>query len=281
MKIVPLGGETLGVRSMATFVETKDACILIDPGLSVVSIIHSFPPTPFELRALFNVKESIRKASKRAHVVIITHYHNDHFSMDSSLYKGKEVFIKDPENFISNNQKRRARELFKSISSIANIHYATGEFKFGGTEIVFSPLLTHGISKKMGGVVSILIEEDVKFLYSSDIQGFPEENQIEFLVDVSPDVVFFDGPTEETLPLSVVNLSRIIHKFKETLWVMEHHPFRFLDWKERFYPVVSIFEENGIILKTFASYLSLKEMLFEAERGLFYEGIKEFNRKIW
>ncbi len=281
MKIIPLGGETLGVRSMATFVETEDVCILIDPGLSVVSIIHSLPPTPFELRALSNVKENIRKASKRAHVVIITHYHNDHFSMDPSLYRGKEVFIKDPENFISNNQKRRARKLLKSISSIANIHYAAGEFKFGNTEIIFSPIFTHGISKKMGGVVSILIKENIKFLYSSDVQGFPEEEQIEFLVEMSTDVVFFDGPTEETLPLSVVNLSRIIHKFKETVWVMEHHPFRFLDWRERFYPVVSVFEENGIILKNFASYLLLEEMLFEAERNLFYERIKEFNRKIW
>ena len=142
MKIIPLGGETLGVRSMATFVETEDVCILIDPGLSVVSIIHSLPPTPFELRALSNVKENIRKASKRAHVVVITHYHNDHFSMDPSLYRGKEVFIKDPEKFISNNQKRRARELLKSISSIANIHYTTGEFRFGGTEIMFSPIFT-------------------------------------------------------------------------------------------------------------------------------------------
>ncbi len=78
-----------------------------------------------------------------------------------------------------------------------------------------------------------------------------------------------------------MNFSRIIHKFKETVWVMEHHPFRFLDWRERFYPVVSVFEENGIILKNFASYLLLEEMLFEAERNLFYERIKEFNRKIW
>lgn len=281
MRIVPVGGETLGVRSMCTFVETKDVNILIDPGLSVVSLISSYPPTPFELRALYNVKGSIKDFSKRADLIVITHYHNDHFTMDLSIYKGREVFVKNPEVFISGNQRRRAERLLRIIKPVSKVYYAEGTMSFGNTKVIFSPIFTHGISKKMGGVVSIVVEEDKRFLYSSDIQGFPEEDQIDFLKRMEPDTVFFDGPTEETLPLSVINLSRVVSLFKESEWVMEHHPFRFLDWREKFLPLISIFEERGVNLKSFSSYLSIEERLLEAERRVFYEKIEEFNRRIW
>lgn len=281
MRIIPLASETLGVRSMATFVETKDVNILIDPGLSVVSLLHSLPPTPFELRALFGLRKRIRNSSKDADIIIITHYHNDHFSMNPSIYRGKDVFIKDPERFISNNQRKRAERLIKTISKVAKIYYAKKDVRFGDTRIKFSPLLTHGITKKMGGVVSVFIEEKIRFLYSSDVQGFPEEEQVSFLLENPPDIVFFDGPTDETLPLSLINLSRIMDGFKDTTWVMDHHPFRFLDWCERYSPLISLFEEKGILLKTFASFLSLKEELLEAERRIFYESIEEIGRRIW
>ncbi|MBC7195329.1 MAG: MBL fold metallo-hydrolase, partial [Caldisericia bacterium] len=108
MKIIPIAGETLGIRSTSIFVETKDLKILIDPGFSIPILKNSFPPTPFEFRASDLTKKKIFYYSNIVDLIIITHYHMDHFSFDENIYKNKKVFIKDPENFISQNQKERA-----------------------------------------------------------------------------------------------------------------------------------------------------------------------------
>ncbi len=59
MKIIPVGSETLGVRSFSIYVETIDLKIFIDPGLSVVDLKNGYPPTPFEIKALNLVKKNI------------------------------------------------------------------------------------------------------------------------------------------------------------------------------------------------------------------------------
>jgi predicted metallo-beta-lactamase superfamily hydrolase len=49
MKIVPIAFDSLGVRSMATYVETNDVKIVIDPGVSVSPDRYSLPPHRMEL----------------------------------------------------------------------------------------------------------------------------------------------------------------------------------------------------------------------------------------
>ncbi len=47
----------------------------------------------------------------------------------------------------------------------------------------------------MGGVVSILIDDGEKVLYSSDISGFSSENSESFVIQENPDILIFDGPS--------------------------------------------------------------------------------------
>jgi predicted metallo-beta-lactamase superfamily hydrolase len=54
--------------------------------------------------------------------VVVSHYHHDHYchlgvkSIDSaSLYRGKQVFVKDPNQFINLSQWARAREFFGQL----------------------------------------------------------------------------------------------------------------------------------------------------------------------
>jgi len=79
MKIVPLASESLGVRSMAIYVETDDVGVLFDAGASLAPRF-GLMPHPFEYRALKEARERIRAYSERAEVITLSHYHFDHYT---------------------------------------------------------------------------------------------------------------------------------------------------------------------------------------------------------
>lgn len=91
MKVTPLAFESLGVRSMATLIQT-DQNILIDPGTSLGPKRFGLPPWKTEFEALYETRASIQKHAQLADIITISHYHHDHFTpftlgrfLDSSL----------------------------------------------------------------------------------------------------------------------------------------------------------------------------------------------------
>ena len=52
MKIIPIASDSLGVRSMATYIETKDCKILIDPSAALSPKRYGLPAHDKELDAL-------------------------------------------------------------------------------------------------------------------------------------------------------------------------------------------------------------------------------------
>ena len=78
MKILPIAFDSLGVRSMATYVETSDDRIFIDPGVSVSPDRFSLPPHRIELDRHREMWQSITRWVDMSDVVVITHYHFDH-----------------------------------------------------------------------------------------------------------------------------------------------------------------------------------------------------------
>ena len=52
MRVIPLAAESLGVRSMATYVEAADLGILIDPGATLAAARWGLPPAEAEWQAL-------------------------------------------------------------------------------------------------------------------------------------------------------------------------------------------------------------------------------------
>ncbi len=48
MKITPLAADSLGARSMVTFVETRDVSVLIDPSVRLGPRRYELPPHPLE-----------------------------------------------------------------------------------------------------------------------------------------------------------------------------------------------------------------------------------------
>ena len=73
----PLAAESLGVRSMCTYIQTPDIKILVDPGVSLGPRSGLFPH-PREYVCLKKCRENIARYSDEADVVTISHYPFDH-----------------------------------------------------------------------------------------------------------------------------------------------------------------------------------------------------------
>jgi len=79
MNIIPIASDSLGVRSMATYVETKDCKIVIDPSAALGPKRYGLPPTKEEQDALFKTKLKIAELAEQSKILIISHYHYDHY----------------------------------------------------------------------------------------------------------------------------------------------------------------------------------------------------------
>ncbi len=111
----PVWLDSLGAKSFCIMVTTQDCSLLIDPG---VSVMHpSFPATDEDkIKWLTQGRQSIKEAAGKADVVIISHYHYDHFSPDDmSIYEGKLLLVKNPNCYINDSQRERAYRFFQKL----------------------------------------------------------------------------------------------------------------------------------------------------------------------
>lgn len=291
MKIVPLAFESMGVRSMATFIET-DQKILIDPGTSIAPKRFGFPPWKDEFDALHETREKIQEYSNKADIITISHYHHDHFTpfslgryLDSSpkyaeeIYKNKKLLIKNPESDINKNQQKRARDFLKNLKIIGNrnIHYADGNtFKIGETRIKFSKPLPHGVmGSKMGFVIATTIEFDgEKLMHASDVQGPIYEGSKDLIISENPDTVILSGPPtylegfaiqEEDIAQAKENLIEIASSVPRV--VVDHHLLRD---SSCFNLLNAVREKSGGKILVASELVGKEPYLLEARRKEFY-----------
>jgi len=114
MKFKLIWFDSFGAKSSCTLVKTKDISILIDPG---IAIMHpSFPASYFK-KIYWTEKggKEIFKASREADVIVISHYHWDHFSREPKMYENKILFAKSPNEYINDSQRQRALDFFDKL----------------------------------------------------------------------------------------------------------------------------------------------------------------------
>src|SRR5437867_3159755 len=124
MKVIPLAAESLGVRSMATYVEVGRTGILIDPGATLAPARFGLPPTEDEWEALRRANDRISAYAARASFVSVSHYHEDHFRSDPASYAGRIVLAKDPRRMIGGKQAQRGEALWKALDGQARVERA-------------------------------------------------------------------------------------------------------------------------------------------------------------
>ena len=121
MKVKPIASESLGIRSMATYIETNDCKIFIDPSAALASKRYSLPPHDKELKTYKKIKEKIAKIANISDIITISHYHFDHYDPDEDFYKGKRLFLKDISKKINKSQNERGKEFLKKIEENCNV----------------------------------------------------------------------------------------------------------------------------------------------------------------
>nr|MDO8082626.1 MBL fold metallo-hydrolase [Candidatus Freyarchaeota archaeon] len=279
MKIIPLAFESLGTRSMATFVETRDCRILIDPGVALGPWRYGLEPHKVELERKSQHWREIKSYSENSDILIITHYHYDHYNpRETEIYRSKTVLLKHPEKNINFSQKKRSKYFLSQIGSLpSDIRHSDGQtFEFGNTVIIFSEPVYHGTDSKLGYVTEVGLKEgeDV-FLHTSDVEGPSLKTQISFIIEQDPDTIFCDGPmtymlenhySQESLQNSIQNIMEIMDKTRVKKLILDHHLLRDLDWKERVKDLFPVAEEKGVEIISAAEFRGSKNELLEARR---------------
>ncbi len=290
MKIIPLAFESLGVRSMATYIET-DQKILIDPGTSIAPKRFGYPPWKNEFDALYETRARIEEYAEIADIITISHYHHDHYTpfelgkfLDSSpksaekIYQEKRLFIKHPTSQINKSQQKRASELLKNLEDLnCELDYSDGEsFKIGDTVLKFSNPLSHGSEgSKLGYVVALTIRWDGKSLmHASDVQGPINDEAKHVILDEKPDILILSGPPTYLQGFAIErkdienarrNLIEISSKIPKV--VVDHHLLRDL---RCFNFIKSVKEESGGEIIVASEIIDKEPYLLEARRKEFY-----------
>src|SRR5262245_56689579 len=273
MKIVPLGAESLGVRSMATYVEVAGRGILIDPGATLAPSRFGLPPAEEEWEALRRTNDRISAYAARAELIFVSHYHEDHFRSDPASYAGRRVLVKDPRRMIQGLQARRATELWKTLQGAARVAVAD-DFRERTMDVTLevSPPLPHGLEATSLGYVLALTVSDLaereRFVFASDVQGPLSPVAAAYLIRQRPTLLYLAGPPSYVerevgaafIGRGIDHLARIVETTGCRV-IMDHHALRDVGWRERF---ARLWETGRVT--TAAAYLGLPDAVLETRR---------------
>ncbi len=277
--VKPLAFDSFGVRSMATFVETDDITVLIDPSVALAPSRYRLPPHPIEEQRMSEAWTDIKAHASQSDVLIVTHYHYDHHNPEEpELYKDKIVYLKHPKTSINKSQAKRASYFLDMLNAMPkSIDNADGmEFKHGSTAIKFSAPVFHGTNPKLGYVVEVSIScGGEKLVFTSDVEGPAVDDQVEFIIRENPNIVILDGPmtymlgfrySNKSLTLSIANIKRILSETSVKCIMLEHHFMRDLKYESRITELYEYAAEKNVKLITAAEYVGRNIDILEARR---------------
>jgi len=246
MKVIPLAAESLGVRSMATYVEAGSLSVLIDPGATLAAQRFNLPPADEEWDALRRANDRISAYAQRAQWIFVSHYHDDHFRSDPSTYAGRRVLAKDPRRMVAGAQARRAAALWKTLEGHATTRAADGwALQEANVELHVSAPLPHGLEgSPLGSLVALTIidrAERARFVFASDVQGPLSAVATAWIIQQRPTLLYLSGPpsyVERDLGAAVIdrgvdNLLRVLDA-TGCRAIVDHYALRDTRWRERF-----------------------------------------------
>ena len=287
MNVKFLAADSLGVRSMATYVEGGGYKVFIDPGVALGPRRYGLPPHPIEREAMEEAWNRVVDYAEKADIIIITHYHFDHFSPKRDLdrvFSGKVLYMKDPDNNINPSQIRRSHFLlhrFEDEGIDVDINICDGaEVDLGGLYIRFSPPVKHGPDSRLGYVIMVYLEYGGwGFLYSSDVESYIDEDVSRFVREVGPNLIYVDGPltylSESKIPREVIDfsgfsLAGLVRDLDSvSKLVIDHHLLRDRDyrgWIDKYLFRV----KESIDVVSVAEYMGVKLNQLEAYRDMLY-----------
>jgi predicted metallo-beta-lactamase superfamily hydrolase len=285
MEIVPIAFDSMGVRSMATFVKTKDVAITIDPSVSLAPSRYGLPPHKIEMEQMEEKWREIKGFVEKSDVIIITHYHYDHHNPEEvEIFEGKKLLLKHPKDKINRSQIERAEYFLERLRNVkVEIDFCDAKkYEFGNTFVEISKPVFHGANQKLGFVLEVFVSDGKNsFLFSSDVEGPLHADQTEFILQRRPEIVFIDGPmsymlgyrfSKASLEKAVENLKKISEVSREI--VLDHHLLRDINWRNQISELFVHAEQFSTEIKSAAEFRGVEENLLEARRKELYERFK-------
>lgn len=296
IRVVPLAAESLGVRSMCTFVETSDVRVLLDAGVSLAPNRFGFPPHPREYEALQKCRQRIAEAAEKAEVVTVSHFHFDHHTpsfedwcynwcsaeVSRRIYEGKVVLAKSYRSVVNFSQRRRGWMFAKTGGKYAEkLEAADGKtFEFGDTKLKFSEPVFHGSENTpLGWVLMTTVEVgDEKFLFTSDVQGPMYDPTLSMILAERPQLIMVGGPPlylagfhvgKEDVARGIRNVAEVVRHVPAT--ILEHHILRGEGWREFSKPVFDAASEVGHVVVSAAEFAHEKTNVLESQRRRLFE----------
>ena len=291
IRVTPLAAESLGVRSVCTFLETPDVKVLLDAAASLGPSRWGLPPHPREYGALAECRERISKAAEKADVVTISHYHFDHHTpsftdwfcnwssaeVATQIYEGKIVLAKSHRSKVNPSQRRRGWMFTKTAGKHAErFAIADGRtFEFGDTRLKFYEPVFHGIQNTfLGWVLMTTIDHgDERVLFTSDVEGPMYDPTVEMILGEAPDLLIIGGPPlylagfkvdEIHVQQGMKNLEELVRNIPTT--ILEHHILRDEKWREACHPIFDAASKAGHAVLTAAEFLKRENNLLECRR---------------
>lgn len=289
MNVIPVCFDSMGIRSTCTFVQTKELNILIDPGVALATKRLGYPPTNIELNTFYLFKKKILEFARKADIIIITHYHYDHYisshdEMFEELYADKIVLCKNRKTKLNFQQRTRGKEFEISVKRVCKeFHFIDGNsFDYGKVKITFSPPLWHGTERSSFGyiIMTTIKQGHEKLLYTSDIMGPIHNNNRKYIIKENPDILIMCGPpthllgydlTESHMSSVVKNVNKIIERAKKTkVIIYDHYILRDKNYEKFFKPWVKLAKKNKKKFVTAAEYAGVPIRQLEANRDEIY-----------
>jgi predicted metallo-beta-lactamase superfamily hydrolase len=308
IKVVPLAAESLGVRSMCTYVETPNVKMLLDAGVSLCPNRFGLPPHPKEFEAIDKCRKKITRTAEAADIITISHYHFDHHTPSyedwltqwteqtetaRQIYEGKIVLLKNPRESINYSQRQRGWIFQKTGGSYAKeLQIADGKsFSFGDTRVRFSEPVFHGPENSfLGWVLLTTIEfRGEVFMFAPDVQGPISLKTLQMILNERPQLIMLGGPPTylvgfktdgEQVQTALGNLKKIVEHVPTT--ILEHHFLRDENWKDRSADVFYQAYKSEHTLLTAAEFLGRQNSFLEYSRKkLFTENPPSLEFQKW
>lgn len=270
MKVIPLAADSLGVRSMATYVEAGEVRLLLDPGAALSPRRYGLPPAPEEEDAFERALDRIEAYSKRATLVTVSHYHADHCWTDPVVYADRPVWAKDPRRMLDERQADRGRAFWRDLGRHCRLLPAENLSLDGrDAHVKVSPPLAHGLEGSgFGFVIAVTVDDGTRFVHAADVQGPASPVATAYLLRERPDLLYLSGPPtyleahvgRQVVQQGLDNLLRIVNETGCRV-ILDHHALRDRRYRERLGPA---FDTGRVV--TAAEYLGRRDECLETHR---------------
>lgn len=286
LKIQPLAFDSFGVKGICTLIRTPDISIVIDPGVSPQS--DQFPlPQEIREQLLNHYEAAVTAACNDAQIIIISHYHLDHFldRRSPALYADKIILAKLVDD-LPEKQKETAQRFFKMINGLPReiIWADSRRFKFKKTEIGFSPPLWHGkVEAEPGKVIMTEITRGrERIIVSSDVAGPIDDQTTNLIASIQPQVAIIDGyptflepnpNTDLRFIISLINITYLLMLPSLKILILDHHHARDYRYPALFKPIYRLAEKIKKRFGTAAEILG--------HRSLAVTGLENYGTTRW